>query len=403
MSVVSTTHQSPRKWHQHFLFDLPPKRPNCIWLHACSVGEVASIMPLMQFLHDQGFTLHLTVITRTGMAHAGRLMGDLCSISYLPWDLPTLMPRFIKQLQPALMILTETEFWPGMFKACHKKNIPIIGINTRISDRSFPKYHATRKLWQRWLAPVNLFLPQSELDAQRLIDMGVQADKIQVAGNLKYAIQSPQVDTQALRERLDPSCSRPILLMASSHADEEERLLKMWPAWHAIHADILTVIVPRHPERFEQVAEQINAQGLKLSRWSDKQIQAQSDVILIDAMGVLTQLYSIADIAIIAGSLVPIGGHNPIEAAVYGRGVITGPHIQNFRDIMQQMSQAGAAVIAQSDAELEQAVSRFLQKPDELRQLHAHAALFMQEKAQVLDSITEAIQPYLEDIPKSCA
>lgn len=400
MHTNTPSHQQPHKWRQHFLLDMPEPKPGCIWLHACSVGEVASITPLLQQLHALGHSLHLTVITRTGMQHAQRQIGDIASISYLPWDLPTLMQRFVDTLKPALLLLAETEFWPGMFKACQKNIIPMVGINTRISDRSFPKYHASRYFWKRWLAPVSLFLPQSPLDAERLIAMGVHPEKIHVAGNLKYAVQAPDIDSLTLRKKLDPSLQRPILLLASTHDDEEKRLLAMLPEWHRLQPDLLTIIVPRHPERFNHVAELINDQGLQYARWSDEQINKNSQIILIDGMGILQSLYSITDIAVIAGSLTPIGGHNPIEAAVCGRGVITGPYIQNFRDIMNDMQTAGAAIVTKSDNELEAAVARLLQHPHELRQLNGQSALFMQNKSQVLVKILDTIAPFL---PSQCA
>lgn len=399
MHASPSSHHLPHKWRQHFLLDMPEPKLGCIWLHACSVGEVASVIPLLRHLHTLGHSLHLTVITRTGMQHAQRQLGHIASVSYLPWDLPTLMQRFVNTLKPALLLLAETEFWPGMLKACQRNNVPIIGINTRISDRSFPKYHASRYFWKRWLAPVDLFLPQSPLDAERLIAIGVHAEKVHIAGNLKYAVQAPDIDSNALRKKLDSSLKRPILLLASTHDDEEKRLLSMIPEWHHLQPDLLTVIVPRHPERFNHVAELITGQGLPHCRWSDEKINNNSQIILIDGMGILQSLYSIADIAVIAGSLSPIGGHNPIEAAVCGRGVITGPHVQNFRDIMNDMQTAGAAIIASSDHELEAAVARLLQHPHELRQLNGQAALFMQNKSQVLAKIIDAITPFL---PNSC-
>jgi len=393
------TSNQDHKWRQHFLFDLPETKENCIWLHACSVGEVSSIVPLLQQLHAQGHSLHLTVITRTGMQHAMRKLGSMASISYLPWDLPTFMARFVRRLKPALLLLTETEFWPGMLKACQKHGVPIVGINTRISDRSFPKYHASRYFWKGWLSPVSLFLPQSQVDAERLIAMGVDSEKVQPIGNLKYAVQAPELDSQALRKRIDPTLKRPILLLASTHDDEESRLLTMCPQWYHLQKDLLIVLVPRHPERFEHVHELIGNHGLKLSCWSDEQIDEQSQMILIDGMGVLQSLYAISDIAVIAGSLVPVGGHNPLEAAVCGRGVLTGPHVQNFRVVMEDMQTAGAAIIANSDDELEAAVSRLLQHPSELRQLNGHAAIFMQGKSEVLQKVLDAIAPLL---PQRC-
>jgi len=336
------------------------------------------------------------VVTKTGFGHAQRLFGNRISISYLPWDVPGLMKRFIKQLNPRILLLAETEFWPGMLAACYKQNIPVVGINTRISDRSFPRYRASRFLWRRWLSHVSLFLAQSEMDAERLAGIGVHPDRIQAAGNLKYAVNQPEVDTDKLRKRIDTSMSRPILLAASTHEDEEKILLGMWPAWKQIQPDLLLLLVPRHPERFNTVANQITQQGLQMSRWSEKSIDPGSDVILIDAMGVLNNLYAIADMAIIGGSLVPVGGHNPLEAAICGRGVITGPHVQNFRAVMQDMQQANAAVVAEDNHALDETVKYFLRHPDELKQLHTRAADFMQDKAHVLERVMNAIHPFLE-------
>lgn len=384
------------KWRQHLTFDLPVVAHHPVWLHACSVGEVASVVPLIRELFRLKLPLHLSVVTKTGFDHATRLFGGRINISYLPWDAPGLMKRFIKRLNPRILLLAETEFWPGMLAACHRGGIPVVGINTRISDHSFSRYRASRFLWRRWLSPVSLFLAQSELDAERLVGMGVSSDRIRAVGNLKYAIKPPAVDTNDLRKRVDSSMGRPVLLAASTHADEEETLLGMWPEWKRIRPDLLLLLVPRHPERFDTVADQITQRGMRLSRWSGNKTDPEADIILIDAMGVLNGLYTIADMAFIGGSLVPVGGHNPLEAAICGRGVITGPHVQNFREVMRDMQQANAAVVTEDRHALDRTVRHYLRHPDELKQLHAHAAVFMQDKSRVLDRVMEAVRPFLE-------
>jgi len=382
------------KWKQHLTLDLPATAAGAIWIHACSVGEVASVASLIHALQAQGHHLHLTVVTATGMKHARRLFGDSLSVSFLPWDIPGLMSRLLKRLRPRLLLLTETEFWPGMLSACRRHDIPVIGINTRISDRSFPRYRTTAWLWRRWLQAVDMFLAQSEQDAERLKAIGIPAGRIRVAGNLKYAVRPPDVDAVTLRKRLDPSETRPIILIASTHDDEEAQILRMWNRWRRARQDILCVIVPRHPERFDAVAALLEQAGHAVSRWSGK--QSGGDFMLVDAMGVLPQLYTVADIVIIGGSLVPVGGHNPLEAAVCGRGVITGPHIQNFREIMDDMQRENAAIVAADADDLEQAVQRLLAHADELHELHAQAAMFMRNKAQVLERVCSIIAPYVD-------
>jgi 3-deoxy-D-manno-octulosonic-acid transferase len=358
------------------------------------VGEVASVVPLIKRLQSEGHPIHLTVVTATGFSHAQRLLNGV-TISYLPWDIPGAMFRLIKKLDPALLLLTETEFWPGMLKACGKLNIPVIGINTRISDRSFPGYLRSSFLWRRWLKPVSLFLAQSALDAERLIAIGVDADKVRVAGNMKYAINPPEVEATLLRQKLDASESRPILIVASTHDNEESRILDMLPKWLALKPDLLTVMIPRHPRRFDAVAEQIRQRGYHLSRWSMLDTEKPEQLLLVDAMGVLSGLYAIADLVIIGGSLAEIGGHNPLEAAICGRGVVTGPHVQNFRAIMDDMAQNNAAILARNDHELCEAISRLISRPDELKELHAQASTFMADRTMVLSRILEAIKPWM--------
>jgi len=386
------------KWRQHLTLDLPASKIDCIWVHACSVGEVASVTPLIKALLHQGQQVHLTVVTATGFAHAGRLLGTAVSISYLPWDIPGTMTRLVNRLKPALLLLAETEFWPGMLGACKLSKVPVIGINTRISDRSFPRYKATRFFWRHWLKSAVLFLAQSPIDAERLHIMGIEQKNIRVAGNLKYAISAPHVDAEKLRLKLESSGNRPILLIASTHEGEDRALLDMWPTWHAACPNLVTIIVPRHPQRFDQVAELVREQGHHLSRWSELEqctSEHTGNFILIDAMGILGQLYTVADAVIVAGSLEDIGGHNPLEAAICGRGVVTGPYIQNFREIMQDMQQQQAAIIANSPQELEMAIEELLQHPERLTTLHKHAALFMQDKTGVLKKTLDAIAPWL--------
>jgi len=383
------------KWRQHLTLDLPNPEHRPVWVHACSVGEVGSVAPLVEELIRLHLPVHLSAVTKTGFAHAKRLFGSRIGISYLPWDIPGLMRRFIGHLNPRLLLLAETEFWPGMLAPCHKGNIPVVGVNTRISDRSFPRYRASRFLWKRWLSPVSLFLAQSELDAERLAEIGVDSARIRVAGNLKYAISPPEVDTAYLRKKVDTSMGRPILLAASTHDGEEEALLDMWLEWKCLQPDLLMLLVPRHPERFGSVADMLKQRSIHFSRWSDKKHTPQSDIVLIDAMGVLTRLYAIADIVIIGGSLAPVGGHNPLEAAICGRGVITGPHVQNFREVMQDMQRMGAAVVAEDAPDMNETVRHFLQHPDDLKHLNAHAATLMQDNARVLKEIMDSLSPFL--------
>ncbi len=307
------------KLRQHLTLDLPQPPLNPVWIHACSVGEVASTASFVHALLSRNHSVHMTVVTATGMAQAKRLFGNKITISYLPWDIPGLMVRLINRLKPRLFLLTETEFWPGMLSTCHRRGIPIIGINTRISDRSFPRYHASRWFWRRCLSHVEVFFAQSRLDAERLQAIGVNPNRIRIVGNLKYTVTTPSVDAASIRKRLDPSQRRPILLAASTHPDEESSLLHMLPQWRKTCPDLLLVLVPRHPERFDAVGRMISQSGFRCARWSEHDANPGANVVMIDAMGVLRELYTVADLVFIVGSLVPVGGHHPHAATVCWR------------------------------------------------------------------------------------
>ncbi len=389
------------KWRQQLTLDPPPNRPGVIWLHACSMGEVGSVVPLIRRLLADGERIHLTVVTQTGFANALRLLPEAIAdarvtLSYLPWDLPGLMTRFIGRLRPKALLLTETEFWPGMLAACRRASVVVIGINTRISDRSFPRYYATRWLWRRWLAPVACFLPQSRLDGERLTALGIAEEKVVVCGNLKTAVTPPEVDATALRQRIDPSEQRPILLIASSHAGEEAALLAHFAAWRQVEERLLVVVVPRHPERFDEVVALVRQSGLSLRRWSEHlPLSADDRVLVVDAMGVLAGLFTIADLVVIGGSIANYGGHNPLEAAVCGRGVITGPYVQNFRQLMAEMAREGGAVIAEDGAGVAQTITRFLRQPETLLRLHGHAAAWMARHGDVLQAVMKQIRRHV--------
>lgn len=382
------------RWIQLFGLHQPRLANRPIWIHACSVGEVNSVIPLAEHLLSKGHAVHFTVVTETGMANVHRRLGERVSASYLPFDLPGVMHAFVRRITPKILLLVETEFWPGMLKACKRMHIPVVGINTRISDRSFPRYLTTAALWKRWLKPVSCFCAQSPLDAERLARIGVAPERIKITGNLKYAVEPPEVDANTLRQRIDPTMRRPIFLAASTHSGEEKVLAYAWSQWRRFASDLLFVLVPRHPERVSSVAQMLQEQGIRLHRWSDGH-NRNGDCILVDEMGVLRKLYVVADLVFIGGSLVPVGGHNPLEAAICGRGVITGPHVENFRAIMLEMQKAGAAVVCRNADEVYAAGKNFVLHPSELRQLHGSAAAFMKSRRDVLSEVLDVIQPFL--------
>ena len=359
-------------------------------MHACSVGEVASTKPLVARLLEEGHPVHMTVITDTGFAHAGRLFGETITRSYLPLDLPFVFRRFVRALAPGLALVFETEFWPGMLAACARAGVPVVSVNTRISDRSFPRYRATRWFWRRALVPVQRFLAQSEEDAKRLVAIGADPARVVVAGNLKYAVPAPQVDAKALRARIDPWGARTVLVAASTHAGEEATIARMFHELAALAPELLLVVVPRHPERFDEAEEALLEAGLRVRRWHEAP-SAEDQAVLVVA-----GLYFVADLAFVGGSLAPIGGHNPLEPARAGVPVVAGPHVQNFRAIYAELVRAGGAVVAHDEAELRAVLSRWLERPDERAQAGERARAFAEAQAHVLDRVWAEVSRFLQ-------
>ncbi|MDX8393592.1 MAG: 3-deoxy-D-manno-octulosonic acid transferase [Mariprofundales bacterium] len=393
-----------QRWRQSLGLDMPQCNNSfipVIWLHACSVGEINAVAPLIRQLLQRKHKLHLTLVTETGMAQAQRLFAQYddnhIGYSFLPLDFPFAFHRFVRKLKPHLLLLTETEFWPGMLAACHRQKIAIVGINSRVSDRSLPRYKRTCWLWQRWLKPVQLFLAQSELDAQRLHMIGVEKTRIKIAGNLKYAIQAPNISDTIMNN--SRSNQRTIIIAASTHEGEEKIILAALAHWQKVCADVLLVLVPRHPQRFDAVRTLVKERGFGLDCWSMginiTTCATNTDVLLIDAMGVLPSLYPIADVVFIGGTLVDIGGHNPLEAAICGLSVCTGKYVQNFRDIMQKMQHQKAAYIADDGLAIEQHIAHLLQDTSYRQQLNSYAIEFMQAEHDVLDYYLTELEKWL--------
>ncbi len=365
-----------------------------MWVHACSVGEVGSVAALVERLLAHGEAVHLTVITETGYAHAKRLFGEKITVSHLPLDLPGFFARFLQILRPKLLLLVETEFWPGMLRACRRRGVPVVGVNTRISPRAFPKYRRTRWLWRWALAGVACFFAQSEADAERLKALGVDERRIQVVGNLKFAAPAPEVDAAALRARFDPWGTRLVFLAGSTHAGEEAMLARVVGRVRVRHPELLFVVVPRHPERFDEAEAEIAKTGLSVRRWQE-QATVDDVAVLVDAMGVLAGLYFACDLAFVGGSLVPIGGHNPLEPARAGRGVLSGPHVENFAEVYAAMQWEGAAIVVPDEKALGDALMRLIEHPEERAAFDARARRFAQRQGAALDRIWETVSRYL--------
>lgn len=342
--------------------------PRLIWIHAVSVGEVQAAVPLINRLldtyHDD--RLLVTTMTPTGAHTVQQRFGSAVLHRYMPYDLPFAVKRFIKRLQPAILIVMETEIWPNLFRHCRRQGIPVLLVNARVSARSAAGYARFPTLIQSTLTDVSLVAAQGEADAERLRALGADPGKTVVIGNLKFDIRIPHsVNEQAQVLRRMLSVNRPIWIAASTHEGEEKLVLDAFESVLSSHPDCLLLLAPRHPERFERVAELCRRSRFSLVRHShQKPVDANTRIYLVDTLGDLPVCYAAADIAFVGGSLMPVGGHNMLEPASLGLPIITGPHFFNCLEIADILRNGGAAWVVEDAQQLAERVVALIDDPN---------------------------------------
>lgn len=329
----------------------PPARP-AIWVHAVSVGEVRAVSGLIAELRER-FPRHRVVVsttTATGQDLARKLFGAENTF-YFPMDFAFAIRPYLRLLAPKLIVIAETEFWPNFLRLTHDSGARMAVVNARISDRSWPRYRRFRFLLSRVLRRVDLFLAQTEEDARRLHDIGASAERVQVCGNLKFDVPVPPrlPIVNSLASTFHQSGTSPVIVCGSTVDDEEPLLLKAFENVLASYPRAVMILAPRHPERFAEVTSLLQRLGIRFWRrslWSGDAVSG--GVFLIDTMGELAALYSLATIAFVGGSLVPRGGHNILEPAQHGVPVMVGPHTENFRDIVSLFQTCNAVRVVEA-------------------------------------------------------
>ncbi|MBI4189876.1 MAG: lipid IV(A) 3-deoxy-D-manno-octulosonic acid transferase [Betaproteobacteria bacterium] len=372
-------------------YDIAAGQP-LIWVHAVSVGETRAAEPLIDALQRKypRHRLLLTHMTPTGRETGETLFGNRVLRCYLPYDFSFAAGRFLDHFRPACGILLETEIWPNLVNACHRRNIPLYLVNARMSDKSFRGYRRFAALTAQSLRQLTGIAAQGRVDADRLAELGATA--MQVTGNIKFDIApDPELLARGAAWRKTYGESRPVLLAASTREGEEALLLQ------ALHrADIprlLTVIVPRHPQRFDEVAALLERERLPFQRRSaNEPIAAGTRVVLGDSMGEMFAYYTACDAAIIGGSLLPFGAQNLIEACAVGRPVIVGPHIYNFAEATQLAVDAGAAVQVEDARSALAAVRELLRDPARARRMAQAGLDFTRSHQGATDKILRMLK-----------
>lgn len=387
--------QSPgywRRWPERLGWLSQRPTPQSIWIHAVSVGEVQATVPLVKALSTESIVI--TTMTPTGAQRVAALFGGRVQHFYLPYDLPAAMTRFLTQLQPRVAIIMETELWPNLLSACQQHAIPLILANARLSAQSARRYRYLGRLIQQMLTQITVIAAQTQLDAERFQALG--APRVQVTGTIKFDQYLSAVDhNQALklRQQWGP---RPVWIAASTHEGEEVQVLAAFDTVKTTLPQLLLVLVPRHPERFDHVARLCQHRGYTLVRRSQKpSVHLETDIYLGDTLGDLAMLYATADVAFVGGTLVAVGGHNLLEPAAVGLPIIIGEHVFECAEISQHLLAQHAAQQVSNASQLSQVVLRLLTDTPLRTQSGQNARSFFERNQGASQKLFALIQPYL--------
>ncbi|MBF8766929.1 lipid IV(A) 3-deoxy-D-manno-octulosonic acid transferase [Pseudomonas putida] len=387
-----------RRLGERFAFRLPAMRKGGIWVHAVSVGESIAAAPMVRALLKAypELPITLTCMTPTGSERIRVLFGDEPRVQhcYLPYDLPWAAGRFLDHVQPRLGVIMETELWPNHIHQCARRGIPVALANARLSERSARGYGRFARLTRPMLAEMSLIAAQTEVEAQRFLALGARTGCVQVTGSIKFDLKIDEhlvSRAQALRQQW-AAASRPVWIAASTHDGEDALVLQAHRQLLQVHGDALLILVPRHPERFEAVHALCSQQFATVRRSTGLPVLAQTQVLLGDTMGELLFLYALADMAFVGGSLVPTGGHNPLEPAALALPVLIGPHVFNFLEISAMLREAGGLQQVDDAQGLAGAVQRLVELPQDARRMGEAGRAVMRANQGALQRLLEGLE-----------
>ncbi len=341
---------------------------SAIWFHTVSVGEFIAAIPLIEQVLAAYPDKHMviTTTTPTGSDQVKKrfadVLGKRLTHVYLPYDLPWFLSAFLRRIKPQLLVILETELWPNLIHSCHKHGVKVLVANARLSEKSAKGYGKVAKLSAQMLSHIDCLAVQNSVDAQRFVDLGMKPSQMQVTGSIKFDLTIQQdLLNQGIAWRRCWGEARKVVIVASTHLGEDEIALNAFNALLSTAPNAMLVIVPRHPERFDQVAKLIESKHLKLARRSQEgQLNEQTQVLLVDTMGELMQFLAASDVCIMGGSYVENGGHNPLEPAALSVPILMGPSQFNFLLICQQLEAAGG-LLTVNEQDLAEVLTNWLQ------------------------------------------
>jgi len=391
-----------RRWQERFGFVPPaPAGRRIIWVHAVSVGETIAAIPLIRRLQQQypNAMLAVTTSTPTGSDRVQAIFGESVYHVYAPYDLPGAVGRFLRRVRPELLIIMETELWPNLIGDCKRQRIPVVVANARLSEKSAAGYRRFSPLIKSMLRQITVVAAQHRDDGDRFLSLGLSRPQLFISGNIKFDIELDDYQrSQAmeLRKQWIGGEDRLVWLVASTHQGEDEVVLSAFAELKKIHPSLLLVLVPRHPDRFDQVAQLCSSAGFSVCRRSLGELpQADTAIVLGDTMGELPVFFGASDIAFVGGSLVPVGGHNLMEPAAWGVPVLSGPYLFNFSEASSLLKAVDGLKVATNASELALEVDSLL-RDSVLRARRGAAALRVVEGNRgAMERLVAAITPLL--------
>ncbi|MGH9257533.1 MAG: 3-deoxy-D-manno-octulosonic acid transferase [Vicinamibacterales bacterium] len=369
-----------------------------IWVHAVSVGEVLAARALIAELRQRypRLRLFLSTTTRAGHELARRTVGEVDDVFYFPFDWAFSARRTLDIVRPRLFVMIETEIWPNLLRECRRRGVRTVLVNGRISYRSFPRYRLIRPFFRRVLEDIDRFCLQGDEAARRLVELGANPQRVTVTGSLKFDaldVVPPGRGRARVLRFLRVSPGRPVLVAGSTLKGEEVPVIRAFNRLRARGNSPLLVIAPRHPERFADVERLCRQEGLSTIRRTELPIDAEprADAVVLDTIGELAEVYQIATVVFVGGSLVPAGGHNILEPALYGKPIVFGPFMQNFSEISEAFLANDAAIQVRSDRELDEAIIGLMGDPVRRARLGAGARALIDASRGAKDKTMAAI------------
>lgn len=371
-----------------------------VWVHAVSVGEVQAAVPLIREIRARfpRLPVLVTTMTPTGSDRLRELLGEAVEHSYVPYDLPGAVRRFFVRARPCLAVIMETELWPNLFHHAARAGVPVLLANARMSHRSAERYRRVAGLVRPALAGVTRVAAQGRADAERLVGLGAPPERVQVTGNMKFDLRySASLSERAQVLRRGWGVNRPVWVAGSTHENEEQKILDALSEVRKQLPDCLLVLAPRHPERCGRVAALCRRRGLATVLRSEANDGLEdSAVLLVDSLGELVDFYAASDVAFVGGSLVPLGGHNPLEPASQGLPVLFGPHAYNFTEINELLLGRGAARVVRDARELGSEVLELLSDAELRNRLGEAGRWLVAQNQGAVRATFELLLPYLE-------